>query len=171
VIGCTGVDDPVRGRWGQRHGAICVGEGGRVPASSERGPWCRGRRSRRWELRRSRGRWGHAVWRHAVGGWRSQECWRRRTGGAGGLTRPHGDGAGPGVVERRPTLAATPTGRTSTRGVAAPTSALAGATAAGSGGMLTRGRRSRGGGRAGVPVDGARGGYPPGDAWVPGVVL
>ena len=37
----------------------------------------------------------------------SQESWRlhKRTGGTRGLTRPHGDGAGPGVVDRRPALA------------------------------------------------------------------
>jgi hypothetical protein len=120
VIGCTGVDDLVRRRWGQCHGAVCGGEGSRVPTCNERGPWCRGRRSRRRELRRGLGRWGHAVWRHVVGGRRSQESRRRRTGGAGGLTQPHGDSAGPGVVERRPTLAPTPAGGTSTRGPPPP---------------------------------------------------
>jgi hypothetical protein len=149
VIGCTGVDDPVRRRWGQRHGAVCGSEGNRVPTCNERGPWCRGRRSRRRELRRAPGRSGHAVWRHVVGGRRSQES--RRTGGAGGLTQPHGDNAGPGVVERRPTLVATPIGGTSTRGAAAPMSALVGATAAVDGGMLTRVRRSRGEGPSGGP--------------------
>jgi hypothetical protein len=38
VIGGTGVDDPVGRRWGQSHGAIGGGEGGRVPAGTERGP-------------------------------------------------------------------------------------------------------------------------------------
>jgi hypothetical protein len=68
---------------------------------------------------------------------------RRRTGGDGGLTQPHGDDVDPEVVERWPTLAATPAGGTSTRGATALTFALAGATPAVGGGMLTRGRRSR----------------------------
>jgi hypothetical protein len=42
VVGCTGVDDPVRRWWSKRHGAVGSGEGGRVPAASERGPRCRG---------------------------------------------------------------------------------------------------------------------------------
>ena len=39
VIGCTGVDDPVRGWWGQRHGAVGGGEGVGVhpPANGEHG--------------------------------------------------------------------------------------------------------------------------------------
>jgi hypothetical protein len=113
VIGCTGVDDPVRGWWSQRHVAVSGSEGSRVPVSSERGPWCRGRCPCRRKLRRDRGRQGHAVRRHAVGR-RSLESRRRRAGGTGALTRPHGDGADPGVVERRPALAATPAGGTST---------------------------------------------------------
>jgi hypothetical protein len=32
--------------------------------------------------------------------------------GTGGLTRPHGDGVGPGVVDRRPVLATAPAGGT-----------------------------------------------------------
>jgi hypothetical protein len=45
--------------------------------------------------------------------------------GTQGLTPPHGDGAGLGVVERRLALATTPADRTSTGGVADHTSALA----------------------------------------------
>jgi hypothetical protein len=161
VIGGIKVDDPVRRWWGQSHGVVGGGEGGRVPAGSERGPWCRGRWPRRRELRRGQGRRWHAVWRHAIGGRRSQESWRRhrRTGSAGGLARPHGDGAGPRVVERQPTLAAAPAGGASTRGAATPTSALARATATVGGGMLMK------------VVGGAAGCLPPGDAWVKGVVL
>jgi hypothetical protein len=147
VVGCTGVDDPVRRWWSQRHGVVCGGERGWVPASSEWGPGCRGRGPRRRELGWGRGRRGHVVRRHVVGrrrrcavGGRSQESRRRRTGGTGGLTRPHGDGVGPGVVERRPALAATPAGGTSTGGAAIPTSALARATDAVDSGSRTRGR-------------------------------
>jgi hypothetical protein len=86
--------------------------------TAKRGSWCRGRWSCRRKLRWGLGRWWHAVWRHVVGGRHSQESRRRRqmSGGAGGLTRPHRDGAGPGVIEQRPTLTATPAGGTSMRG-------------------------------------------------------
>jgi hypothetical protein len=55
-----------------------------------------------------------------------------------GLTRPHGDGAGPGVVKRRPAMAAThvrPCGATTSVG----------------GGSRTRGRKCRGRGPSGGP--------------------
>jgi hypothetical protein len=149
VVGCTGVDDPVRRWWSQRHGVVGGGERGWVPASSERGPGCRGGGPRRQERRRGRSRRWHTIRRHAVGrqqrcavDWRRQESRRRRrrTGGTGGRTRPHGDGVGPGVVERRPALAATPANGTAMGGVVAPASALAGATVTISGGSLTRSR-------------------------------
>jgi hypothetical protein len=154
VVGGTRVDHPVGGRRGPRHGAESGGEGGVVPASRQRGPSRRGG-PRGQELARSRMRCWHAVGRrgrHAVG-WRSQEGRRRGTGGTRGLARPHGDGPGPGVIEGRPRLAATPAGWTTTRGAATPTAALAGTTTSVGGGRLTRGRRdgrcgaSRGPGR------------------------
>jgi hypothetical protein len=86
---------------------------------------------------------------------------RRRTRCIGGLT-PHGDGAGPGVVKRRPTLAAIPAGGTSTVGAAAPTSALAVATTSVDGGSRTRGRRCRGRGPSGGPGRRSAGGLSPG---------
>jgi hypothetical protein len=82
-------------------------------------------------------------------------------GGTGGLTRPHGDGSGLGVVERWSALAATPDGATSTGGAANLVSALAGATAAVGGGGPTRGRGRR---TSGGPVDEVRGACPPEDA-------
>jgi hypothetical protein len=92
VVGSTRVDDPVRRRWSQRHGAVGGGERGWVPASSERGPGNHGGGPRRRELRRGRGGIGHDVWRYVVGrrrrcavGRRSHEswCWRQRMGGDG----------------------------------------------------------------------------------------
>jgi hypothetical protein len=91
------------------------------------------------------------------------------TGGVGGLTRPHRDGAGLGVIERRPTLAATAAGGTSTRG--APPSALAGATAGIGGRMLTRGRRRCSWGPSVGLGRWSTEGCPSGDAWAPWVVL
>jgi hypothetical protein len=161
VVGGPRVDDLVR-RWSQRHGAICDDERGLVLVSSERGPVCRGRSPRRRGLRWSWRRCGHAVRRHAVGG-HSQESWcrHRRTRGAGGLTKPHGDGSGPGVVEGRPALAATPAGGTSTRGAATLASAFAGRRPPSA---VEAGRGAVAGGRAGAPVDGVRGGCPLEDA-------
>jgi hypothetical protein len=80
-------------------------------------------------------------------GRRCQEGRRRRTGGTQGLARPHGDGPGPGVVELRPCLAATPAGRTTLGGAATPTATLSGTTSIGGGGRM-RGCRD-GGGSAG----------------------
>jgi hypothetical protein len=51
----------------QRHGVIGGGERGWVPASSEWGLGSLGGGPRRRELRRSWGRQGHAVRRHAIG--------------------------------------------------------------------------------------------------------
>jgi hypothetical protein len=75
VIGCIGVDDPVRGWWSQLHGVVSGGEGSWVPASNKRGPWCRGRCPRRRELRRGQGSRGHAIHRRqrCAVGWCSQE--------------------------------------------------------------------------------------------------
>jgi hypothetical protein len=137
VVGCTGVDDPVKGGWCQHHGAVGGGKGGYVPTSSQARRGSHGVGPRRHELRWSRGRRGHAVWGHGEGRWRgssvggcSQESrrLRGRTGGTGGLARPHGDGGGPGVVDRWPALAlalAPPAGGTSTRRAATPAFALA----------------------------------------------
>jgi hypothetical protein len=101
VIGCTGVDDPVRGWWSQRHGVVGGGEGVGVPSSSERGAWCCGRCPHKLERRWWRGRRWRIVRWHTVGRWRGQEGLRRswRARGTGSRTQPHGDGAGPGVVE------------------------------------------------------------------------
>jgi hypothetical protein len=151
VVGCTGVDDPVRGGWCQNHGAVGGGKGGYVPTSSQARRGSHGVGPRRHELRWSRGRRGHAIWGHAEGRWRgssvggcSQESrrLRGRTGGTGGLARPHGDGAGPGVVDSRPALAPPPpAGGTSTRRAATPRPPLRGAA-----GVVA-------GGRAGAPID------------------
>jgi hypothetical protein len=92
VVGGTRVDHPVGGRRGHRHGAESGSEGGVVPTSRQRGPSYRGG-PRGQQLGRSRMRRGHAVGR------RSQESWRRGTGGTWGLSRPHGDGPGPEVIE------------------------------------------------------------------------
>jgi hypothetical protein len=100
MVGGTGVDHPVGGRRGHRHGAESGGEGGVVLASRQRGP-SRRRGPRRQEVGRSRMRCRHAVGRrgrHAVG-WRGQEGRRWGTGGTWGLARPHGDGPGPGVIK------------------------------------------------------------------------
>jgi hypothetical protein len=51
VIGCTGVDDPVRGWWSQRHSVVGGGEGVGVLASSGCGTWCCGRCPHRLERR------------------------------------------------------------------------------------------------------------------------
>jgi hypothetical protein len=142
MVGGTGVDHPVGGGRGHRHGAESSSEGGVVPTSSRRGPSRRGGGPR--------GHDGHTVrrWRgHAVVKC-SQEGRRRGTGGTRCLARPHGDGPGPGVVEGRPHVAATPVGGTTTRVSATPTAALAGATTSVGRGSRTRGRRD-GGWRAG----------------------
>jgi hypothetical protein len=57
VVGCTGVDAPIRGGWSQRHGAIGGGKGGCVRASGKRGLGGHGGGPQRRELRRSLGRW------------------------------------------------------------------------------------------------------------------
>jgi hypothetical protein len=80
----------------------------------------------------------------------------------GGLTWTHGDSVGPGVVERRPALAATLAGGTSTVGAAAPTSNLAGAMAVVGGGSRTRGHRCRGRGPSEGPGRRSEGGLSPG---------
>jgi hypothetical protein len=101
VVGGTGVDDPVRGRWSQRHGVVGGSEGVGVLASSQRGPWWRGRGPHRLERRWCWvSRWWAIRWR-AVGNWHGQKSRRRswRARGTGSLTRPHGDGVGPRVVE------------------------------------------------------------------------
>jgi hypothetical protein len=79
VVGSTGVNHPVEGGWGHRHGAEGSGEGGRVPSSSQRGPRHRGCGPRWRELGRWRSRWWHAVGR------RDQESRRRRAGGTRSL--------------------------------------------------------------------------------------
>jgi hypothetical protein len=66
VVGCTGVDNPVRGGWSQRHGAVGGGKGGCVPTSSQGRPGSHQRHELRW----SRGRRGHAVCGHDEGRWR-----------------------------------------------------------------------------------------------------
>ena len=48
MVGCTGVNDLVKGGWSQRHDAVGGSKGGGILASSE------------WELRRSLGRRGHS---------------------------------------------------------------------------------------------------------------
>jgi hypothetical protein len=58
MVGCTGVNDPVRRGWSQRHGVVGGGNGGYVPASSQRGDqgvmvWVLGGTS-----------WGHRGARH-----------------------------------------------------------------------------------------------------------
>jgi hypothetical protein len=150
VVRGTGVDHPVGGGWGHRHGAEGSSKGGVVPTASRRGPRRRGVGPRGQERGRSLGHDGHTVRRHrghAVVRC-SQEARRRGTGGTRCLARPHGDGPGPGVVERRPRVAATPVGGTTTRGSATPTAALAGVTTSVGHGSWTRGRRD-GGWRAG----------------------
>jgi hypothetical protein len=142
MVGGTGVDHPV--------GAESSSEGGVVPTSSRRGPSRRGGGPRGQERGRSLGHDGHIVRRrrgHAVVRC-SQEGRRRGTRGTRCLARPHGDGPGPGVVEGRPRVAATPAGGTTTRGSATPTAGLAGATTSVGRGSRTRGRRD-GGWRAG----------------------
>jgi hypothetical protein len=73
VVGGTGVDDPVRGRWSKRHGVVGGGEGIGVLASSQRGPWWCGRGPHRL-LRRWCwvSRWRVVRWR-ALGRWRGQK--------------------------------------------------------------------------------------------------
>jgi hypothetical protein len=61
VVGGTKVDHPVRGRRGHRHGAESGGEGGVVPASSQRGPRRQGGVPRGQELGWSRRCSGHAI--------------------------------------------------------------------------------------------------------------
>jgi hypothetical protein len=150
VVRGTGVDHPVGGGWGQRHGTEGSSEGGVVPTASRQGPRRQGVGPRGQERGRSLGHDGHTVrWRrgHAVVRC-SQEDRRRGTGGTRCLARPHGDCPGPGVVEGRPRVAATTAGGTTTRGSATPTAALAGATTSVGRGSRTRGRRD-GGWRAG----------------------
>jgi hypothetical protein len=101
VVGGTGVDDLVRGGWGHCHGAIGGSESGGVLASSQQGPRSHSGGPRLWELRWSRGRRWHALWRrrrHAVGR-RCQEGRRQWTRGTRGMSWPHGDDTGPGVEE------------------------------------------------------------------------
>jgi hypothetical protein len=150
VVRGTGVDHPVEGGWGHRHGAEGSSEGGVVPTASRRGPRRRGVCPWGQEHRRSLGHDGHTVRRrrgHVVVRC-SQEGRRRGAGGTVCLAWPHGDGPGPGVVDGRPRVAATPAGGTTTRGSATPTAALAGATTPVGRGSRTRGRRD-GGWRAG----------------------
>jgi hypothetical protein len=150
VVRGTGVDHPVGRGWGHRHGAEGSSEGGVVPTASRRGPRRRGVGPGGQERGRSLGHDGHTVRRrqgHAVVRC-SQEGRRRGAGGTRCLARPHGDGPGPGVVEGRPCVAATPARGTTTRGSATPTAALAGATTSVGRGSRTRGRRD-GGWRAG----------------------
>jgi hypothetical protein len=120
------------------------GGGGWERDNCQWGPVCRGGGPRRRELGRSRRRCGHAV------GECRQEGRHRRTSqeGTRGLSRPREDGLGPGVVERRPRRATTPTGGTTLGGATTPAVALAGTTTFVGGGSRTRGRRN-GGGRAG----------------------
>jgi hypothetical protein len=146
MVGGTGVDHPVGGGRGHRHSAESSSEGGVVPTSSRRGPSRRGGGPRGQERGWSLGHDGHTVrrWRgHAVVRC-SQESRRQGTGGTRCLARPHGDGPGPGVVEGRPRVAATPAGGTTTRGFATPTAALVGATTSVGRGSWTRGRRDGG---------------------------
>jgi hypothetical protein len=93
-----------------------------------------------------------------------QESRCRRTGGTWGLTRPHGDGFGPWVVERRPALDTTQAGGTSAGGVATPASALVGATASVGGAAGRVATSATVGGRAGALVEEVRGACPPEDA-------
>jgi hypothetical protein len=141
VVRGTRVDHPVGGGRGHRHGAEGSSEGGVAPTASRRGPSRRGVGSRGQERGRRLRHDGHTIRRrrgHAVVRC-SQERRRRGTGGTRCLARPHGDGLGPGVVEGRPRVAATPAGGTTTTGSATPMAALAGATAS-----VGRGRRMRG---------------------------
>jgi hypothetical protein len=160
VVRGTGVDHPVGGGWGHRHGAEGSSEGGAVPTTSRRGPRRRGVGPRGQERGRSLGHDGNTIRRCAVVRC-SQEGGRRRTGGTRCLARPHGDGPGPGVVEGRPRVAATPAGGTTTRGAAAPTAALAGATTPVGRGSRTRGRRDGRWGAGGSPGRRRTGGLAP----------
>jgi hypothetical protein len=167
MVGGTGVDHPVGGGRGHRHGAESSSEGGVVPTSSRRGPSRRGGGPRGQERGRSLGHDGHTVrrWRgHAVVRC-SQEGRRRGTGGTRCLAWPHGDGPGPGVVEGRPRVAATlpegppredpPPPRPPLRERRPPSVAEVGRGAAG----------TAGGGRVGAPVDGGRVAWPPEGGW------
>ena len=162
VVRGTRVDHPVRGGWGHRHGAEGSSEGGVVPTASRRGPSRRGGGPRGQERGGSLGHDGHTVRRrrgHAVGAVRRAGAEGR--GGTRCLARPHGDGPGPGVVEGRPRVAATPAGGTTTRGAAAPTAALAGATTPVGRGSRTRGRRDGRWGAGGSPGRRRTGGLAP----------
>jgi hypothetical protein len=146
VVRGTGVDHPVGGGGGHRHGAEGSSEGGVVLSASRWGPRRRGVGPRGQERGWSLGHDGHTVRRrrgHAVVRC-SQEGRHRGTGGTRCLARPHGDGPGPGVVEGRPRKAATPAGGTTTRGSATPTAALAGATTSVGCGSRMRGHRDGG---------------------------
>jgi hypothetical protein len=159
VIGCTGVDDPVRGWWSQRHGAIGGSEGVGVPASSGRGPRCCSRCPHRMEQGWCRGcRWRAVRW-HAICRWRGQESRSQRARHRGsdpstwrwcrsrGCRSTASSGHRPGRWYRR----------VRNRRLC-------------EGDGHCRWWKSRGG-RGEAPVDVVRGAWPPGVAWAPVLAL
>jgi hypothetical protein len=129
VVGCTGVDDLVRGGWSQRHDVVGGGKGGGILASSGR------------ELRRSLRSRGH-----------SRES-APEDGRHSGLTWPHGDGSGLGVVEQRPALAASTASGTSMGGTATPRPPVQGRRPSSAVKAMRGATGVVAGGRAGPPVD------------------